>query len=146
MLLSARKILIQQQQLFITNFQKMNTRQNIQKNLYALDQLETEMNNIKLINEYPPCISISGLRNLSLSQFVKNGDFVIIIKTLFTLLKIPPEWVLAIKNSPHTKIINGKLPFDAVVYIIDNQIKVKVYKVLLNHLKHTKQTKIHLKI
>jgi len=81
MLLSARKILIQQQQqLFITNFQKMNTRQNIQKNLYALDQLETEMNNIKLINEYPPCISISGLRNLSLSQMSKMVTSLLLLK------------------------------------------------------------------
>jgi hypothetical protein len=124
----------------------MNSKQDIQKTSYALSQLEIVIQNFTRLNNSPPCICISGLRHLSLTRLVKNGDFKNIIRTLFQLLKIPVEWVLDIKNSTHNKIDDGKIPFDAYIYLIDNHVKVRVYKLLLNHLKHAKQTKIHIQI
>jgi hypothetical protein len=131
---------------FNSYFQTMNTNSHIQKASYSLAQLEMNLNALKLQNDYPPCICISGLRNLALVQMVRHCDFRSIIQTLFKLLKIPAEWVLEIKNPPHANINNAKIPFEAFVYLIDNNVKVKVYKLLLNHLKSTKQHKIHLEI
>jgi hypothetical protein len=124
----------------------MDTKQNIQKTLYSLNNLENDMKQLKLINEHPPCICLSGLRSLYLTQMVKNGDFVNIIQTLFKLLKIPAEWILEIKTPPYTSIEKNKIPFEVFIFLIDNHLKLKVYKLLLNHLKHSKQSKIHLRL
>lgn len=113
---------------------------------YSLAQLEMSLDELKLVNDCPPCICISGLRNLSLTQMVKNCDFIKVIQTLFQLLNIPAEWVLEIRNPPHLKSIHDKIPFEAYIYLIDNHIKLQVYKTLLNHLKHTNQRKVHIKL
>ncbi len=122
----------------------MSYKQNIQKASFSLAQIESRIQNLSILNEYPPCIVISGLRHLSLTQMIKHNDFKSIVISLFQLLNIPLEWILEIKHSLH--LTNGKVPFDAYIYLIDEHIKIKVYKLLLNHIKHTKQTKIHLKI
>ncbi len=124
----------------------MNTKQNIQKTLYSIDQLQQAICQLKFRNEQPPCISLSGLRNLCLSQMVKKGDFKNIIQTLFHLLSIPAEYILEIKTAPSLTTDKHKIPFEVYIYLTDNNVKLKVYKLLLNHLKLTKQNKIHLKI
>jgi hypothetical protein len=124
----------------------MNLKQNMQKAAYSLDQMESNVQNLRLLNEYPPCLCISGLRHLSLTQMVKHNDFKSIIVSLFQILNIPTDWILEIKSPSNTKINEGKIPFDAYIYLIDDNIKIKVYKLLLNHIKKTRQTKIHLKI
>ena len=124
----------------------MNSKKDIQKTSYSMVQLETEISQLKLVNEHPPCICISGLRNLALSNLVNHCNFKIIILSLFNLLNIPNEWVLDIKTPPHTLVNDKKIPFEVMVQLIDHNIKLKVYKILLNHLKHTRQKKIHLRI
>jgi hypothetical protein len=124
----------------------MNSKQNIQKTAYSLDQIESDMQKLSLLNENPPCIVISGLRHLLLTQMVKHNNYKSIIVSLFQILNIPVDWILKIKPSSYLKINEGKIPFDVHLYLIDDHIKIKVYKLLLNHLKRTKQTKLHLKI
>jgi non-ribosomal peptide synthetase component E (peptide arylation enzyme) len=124
----------------------MSSKQDIQKTMFSLEQLESDIQKLKLGYEYPPCICISGLRHLNLFKMVKNPNYQSILISLFNLLNIPIEWVLCIKPPSYSKISESKIPFDVYVYLIDNHVKLKVYKILLNHLKHTKQTKIHLKI
>lgn len=125
----------------------MNSNHNIQKAFHSLVQLDWDIKRLSLVNEFPPCIIIAGLRYLSLVQLMKNcNDYKKIIISLFQLLNIPVDWILEIKNPLHTKNNEGKIPFDVYVYLIDDHVKIKVYKLLLNHIKYTKQTKIHLKI
>jgi hypothetical protein len=124
----------------------MNSKQNFQKASYSLFQLESEIQHLKLVNEYPPCIVISGLRHLSLTQMLKQNDIKSVIISLFQLLNIPTDWILAVKPPSHSKENEEKLPFDAYIYLIDDHIKFRVYKMLLKHIKFTRQTKIHLKI
>ena len=124
----------------------MNSKQNLQKIAFSLAQLESEIENINLLNQYPPCLVISGLRHLSLTQMIKHTDVKSVIVALFQLLNIPLDWILEIKQPSYTKCNEKKIPFDAYIYLTDEHLKIKVYKLLLNHIKHTKQTKIHLKI
>jgi hypothetical protein len=124
----------------------MNSKQNVQKTIYSLTQLESEFQNLQLFNNYPPCLVISGVRYLALTQMLKHKDIKNVIISLFQLLNIPVDWILHVKPAPHEILNNEQLPFDAQIYLIDNHIKVKVYKLLLNHIKYTRQTKIHLKV
>ncbi len=124
----------------------MNSKQNIQRMAFSLAQLESDMDKLNLLNGYPPCLVISGLRHLSLTQMVKHCDYKSIIVSLFGILNIPLDWILEINHPTYTNFNERKIPFDAYIYLIDDHIKVKVYKLLLNHIKYTRQTKIHLKI
>jgi hypothetical protein len=124
----------------------MYSKKEIQKTSYSLAQLEMDMKNLTSLHNHPPCICISGLRSLTLVQMVKHGDFRNVIYALFRLLRIPEEWILEIRNAPHSSLDSSKIPFEAYIFLIDNHIKLRVYKLILNHLKHTKQNKIHIRI
>jgi hypothetical protein len=121
------------------------SRQDIQKAAFSLDQLESKFQNLNLVNEHPPCLVISGVRHLTLLRIIHFTDLNSLIFSLFQLLNIPIEWILEIKS--YTKDEKKKIPLDALIYLIDDHIKLKVYRSILNHLKHSRQlSKIHLKI
>jgi len=124
----------------------MNYKQTMQKIDFSLSHLEYSIEKLILQNDFPPCLVISGLRHLSLAQMVKHHDYKSIIFSLFNLLNIPLDYILYIKHASYTKFNEEKIPFDAYIYLIDEHLKIKVYKLLLNHIKRTKQTKIHLKM
>jgi len=125
----------------------MTSKGTVQKVFHQLNNIEQEMNNLQKKSEHPAIICISGLRNLQICKMSKqpNPNYKELVYTLFELLNISTDWILSISCPPSKKNYkSSKIPFEANIRLVSDSIKLRVYKLLLDHIQG--QSNIHLKI
>jgi len=124
--------------------------QEFQKMFCQIDTLQSDMEILKQRIQRAPCIALSGLRNFDLYKTARQCDKEIttttLIHMLFKLLKIPTDYILQIRTSRVNKKSKHTIPFQTFVYLTDDSIKLFVYLRLLQHIRKTKQTSVHVKI
>ncbi len=121
----------------------------LNKMQYQLDNLQYDIQILRQRNQQSPCISITGLRSLELYKTTrkcnKEIDMSSVILMLFSLLKIPTDWILFIGHPPRVRHKNT-IPFEAYIYLTSDSIKLSVYRTLLNYLRKIKNPSVHVKI
>ena len=124
--------------------------QGLQSMFQQISNLSSDMEILRLRNQRPPCISLSGLRNLELYKTARQCDKELTIHTLiyllFKLLKIPREWILQIGHPPKIFDSHHNVPFEAYIYLTHDSTKLFVYRMLLKHIRKTKHKAVHVKI
>jgi len=68
-----------------------------------------------------------------------------VIKKLFIQLKIPHFWIHSIEI-PQNSQKSHHLPSTVNIYLITDNIKARVYNILIQYLKHTDQKSISIKL
>jgi len=127
----------------------MTSKITVQKVLNQLDIIDFKADVLQRKSQRPAIISISGLRNLSICKMSKqpNPNYKELVYTLFELLNISTDWILSIScppSNPNCTSPQTKIPFEANIRLVSDSIKLRVFKLLLNHIQG--QPNIHLKI
>jgi len=122
----------------------------LQKMLYLLDNLEYQVNSLKKIHE-SPCIVVTGVRNLHIYKNIppqcKKITLTSLINELFIKLKVPTDYILFVGHPPRVTNNNkNTIPFTAYIFLTTESIKLYVHRLLLGHIKKTKQKDVHIKI
>jgi hypothetical protein len=127
------------------------TIQEIQNMFNQINKLNIDLDILVHRHQRSPCISLTGLRNLELYKTVKQLNKEVSVHTLidmlFKLLKIPNDWILQ-TSYIHQKNNKSKyiLPFEVFIYLTNDSVKLLVYRLLLKHIRKTKQKSVHVKL
>jgi hypothetical protein len=125
--------------------------QELHKMYNQINNLDSDVRILQDRNQRSPLISLSGLRNLELYKTARHCDKELntqsLIYMLFKLLKIPRDWILQIGQPPQVyEKSSHVVPFEAYIYLTHDSIKFTVYRMLLKHIRKTKQKTVHVKI
>jgi hypothetical protein len=120
-----------------------------QKLLHDIKILEENLHCLKSRTLTPPCISIIGIDKLQIRPLHHTHDEPYIndvIKKLFIQLKIPHFWIHSIEIPQNTQKSHHHLPSTVNIYLITDNIKARVYNILIQYLKHTDQKSVSIKL
>jgi hypothetical protein len=136
----------------LCNFQiNMSNSYNLsnQKLLHEIKILEQNIYFLKCRTLTSPCISINGIDKLQICPLMKQTSAETskddIIQKLFKQLNIPNFWIHSIEI-PQSNPKSYHLPSTVNIYLITDNIKMRVYNILIKYLKHTDQKSVSIKL
>ncbi len=119
-----------------------------QKLLHDIKVLEENLHYLKCRTLTSPCISIIGIDKLQIRPLHHTCDEPYIndvIQKLFIQLNIPHFWIHSIEI-PQSSQKSHHLPSTVNIYLITDNIKMRVYNILIKYLKHTDQKSVYIKL
>ena len=113
-----------------------------QKLLHELENIDNNINALQHRTLNLPGIIINGVDKLSSCVIMKTKHsspmpYIHVIYKLFLMLNIPHSWIHSITHH---------FPSTVNIYLVTDSIKVKVYQTILEHLIHSDQQAVSIKL
>lgn len=113
-----------------------------QKLLHELEIIDKNLDVLKNRALAPPCITMKGFDKLKTCTAINikqasTAPYKDVIYKLFMMLKIPQYWIHSITHH---------FPSTVNIYLVTDSIKVKVYQTILEHLIHSDQQSVSIKL
>jgi hypothetical protein len=120
-----------------------------QKLLHEIKVLDQNIHFLKCRTINAPRISINGFDKLQICPLIKHTSAKTsvndVVQKLFIQLNIPYFWIHSIEEIPHSDS-RSYLPSTVNIYLVSDNIKMRVYNILVKYLRHTDQKSVSVKL